>query len=298
MERTGIAKERLKRAERRLKRCTTDLRKAADAYARDPLDRRLATALERKQELLADARAELERATEAVASIDPPASARADIVVGAAATPRVFELRSPGAQPRREQTLTVLDAIGVPMSARVISQIGAAHFGFDLPVKQLSSIRRDDRRRIFDRDPDARPAYVAPALAARSLAPIPRLFTSSAWPPERRLVGARSARADQLRTLLALLNLREAHEDNPRIDIIIRRYAINVPEAVAPGRDIDPERIRHAAEAELAQIAPLDAEERDEAVARFGRLQLTDQIWGIEHGETGRRLRAVGEGNK
>lgn len=294
MEATGKGQERLKRAERRVKRTTTDLRKVAEAYANDPLDHRLAAALERKQELLADARAELERAAEAVGSIGTAESAQADMVVGDGDAARVLELKSPGAQPRREETLTVLDAVGVPMSARVISQIGAAHFGFELPVKQLSSIRRDDRRRIFDRNPDGRPAYVAPALAARSLAPIPRLFTSSAWPPERRLVGARSARTDQLRTLLALLTLREAHKDNPHLDVIIRRYAINVPEAVAPGKDIAPERVRRAAEAELEQISPLDAEERDEAIVRFARLPVAEQIWGIERGGS-RRLRAVGK---
>jgi hypothetical protein len=72
---------------------------------------------------------------------------------------------------------------------------------------------------------------------------------------------------------------------------------VNVPEALVPGEGIKPDRVRRAAEAELEQIAPLDAEERDEAAARFARLSRAEQIWGIEDGAAGRRLRAVEGGN-
>jgi hypothetical protein len=296
MEPTGTASKRLSDAKRRFKRATTEFKKAAAAYGDDPLSPDRAKLMEKKRKLLVDARKELERAKDAITATSIPGAKRRQPQSAADedAAPRAFEIRTPGGPPRREQTLGVLDAIMVPLSARVISQIGAVHFGFELPVKQLSSIRRDDRRRIFDRDHYARPAYVAPAITARSLTPIPRLFTSSAWPPDRRLVGARSARADQLRCLLALLKLREAHDEPSRLDAIIRRYAINVPRAVAPGAHLEPDRIASAAEAELAQISPLDDEERAEAAMRFERLTLAEQIWGIEGATATRGLRAVG----
>jgi hypothetical protein len=294
MEPTGTASKRLSDAERRFKRATTEFRKAAAAYGEDPLSPNNTKRMEKKQKLLVDARQEFERAKDAAGAIPGPKRQQAEPVTNEVATAQAFEIKTPGGPPRREQALTVLDAIMVPLSARVISQIGAVHFGFELPVKQLSSIRRDDRRRIFDRDHYARPAYIAPAITARSLTPIPRLFTSSAWPPDHRLVGARSARADQLRCLLALLKLREAHDEPSRLDAIIRRYAINVPRAIAPGAHLEPDRISSAAEAELAQISPLDNEERAEAAARFERLTLAEQIWGIEGGTATRGLRAVG----
>lgn len=295
METTGTASQRLTDAERRFKRATTEFRKAAAAYGDDPLSPSHAKRMEKKQKLLVEAREEFDRAKDAVTASIPGAKRRQpQPAADEGATAPAFEIRTPGGPPRREQALGVLDAIMVPLSARVISQIGAVHFGFELPVKQLSSIRRDDRRRIFDRDHYARPAYVAPAITARSLTPIPRLFTSSAWPPSRRLVGARSARADQLRCLLALLKLREAHDEPSRLDAIIRRYAINVPRAVTPGAHLEPDRIASAAEAELDLISSLDDEERAEAATRFERLTLAEQIWGIEGGTATQRLRAVG----
>jgi hypothetical protein len=190
-----------------------------------------------------------------------------------------------GQRPLREQVLDVLEEIGVPASPRVISEVAAARYGCPLPVARFASLRRDEER-AWRKDPLSRPAWVVPALSAQGLTAIPRIVASSAWPPERRLIGARTLRTNHLLTLLALLKAcdRAAHADDTRalehLRTIVISFAQTVPGALEPGAMPDHDRIRKASELELGHIELLDLKERQAAAARLKRLPELQQLWG------------------
>lgn len=190
-----------------------------------------------------------------------------------------------GQRPMREQILDILDEIGVPASPRVIGEIAAARYGRVLPASRFASLRRDEER-ACRKDPHSRPAWVVPALSAQGLTSIPRIVASSAWLIERRLIGARTLRANHLRTLLALLSMHERSEkaDDTRavshLQAIVFGFAHTVPGAVDQGMRPDHARIGEAARAELAHIEESDLDERRAAARRIEQLPELHRLWG------------------
>ena len=185
----------------------------------------------------------------------------------------------------REQVLDILDEVGVALAPSTISEFAMATTGADVAASRFASLRRDEERSAR-RDPSARPAWVAPALGTARLTPIPRLLTSSAWEPERRLVGARSLRVNHLRTTLAFLDrferLRAAEAPQAdRVEALMLRYARGVPGAVVSGESSDPRRLRGVIEVELAAIEGDDRDERRQAAAKLGRYGEQQRIWGL-----------------
>jgi hypothetical protein len=190
-----------------------------------------------------------------------------------------------GQRPMREQVLDILEELGVPASPRLISEIAVAHYGRPLPASRFASLRRDEER-AYRKDALSRPAWVVPALSAQGLTSIPRIVATSAWSSERRLIGARTLRANHLRTVLVLLSIQERtrQASNPgataHLDAMILAFAQTVPRAVEPGQQIEPLRIREAAKAELALIDEMDLDERRTAAHRLANLQQLHQLWG------------------
>jgi hypothetical protein len=189
-----------------------------------------------------------------------------------------------GRRPLRELVLDILDERGVPALPRVIGVVAVARYGKTLPVSRFASLRRDEER-AYRKDP-SRPAWVVPALSLRGLTAIPRIVTSSSWPPGRRLIGSRTLRANHLRTLIALLAASErAHSGGDtgaarQLEPLIANFAQTLPGAseLGPARHYD--CIRKAAEIELGYIERLDLEERDAAARRVKRLPELYQLWG------------------
>ncbi|TYC78777.1 hypothetical protein [Novosphingobium sp. BW1] len=199
----------------------------------------------------------------------------------AAASPR----SRAGGRVVREQVLDTLDEIGVPASPALISELALATSDADISASRFSSLRRDEER-AARRDPAARPAWIAPALNVATLTAMPRLLTSSAWPIERRLIGARTLRTCHLRTTLALLE-RSLHlaATNPvrasTVEAIMMRLARGVPGAVEASQPADPERIRTAVENELQLIEQDDLKERLSATAKLRGYREQQQLWGL-----------------
>lgn len=185
----------------------------------------------------------------------------------------------------REQVLDTLDEIGVPAPPALISELALATADVDISPSRFSSLRRDEER-AARRDAAARPAWIVPALNTATLTPMPRLLTSSAWPIERRLIGARSLRTGHLRTTLSLLD-RAQHlaASNPvratAVQSIMVRLARGVPGAVESGKPPSSEKIRTAVEHELQLIEQEDLAERLAAAARLRGYRDHQQLWGL-----------------
>lgn len=185
----------------------------------------------------------------------------------------------------REIILDAIDEIGVPVSPSTISDFNFAMTGVGIPATRFASLRRDEER-AARRDPVSRPAWVAPALSTIRLTPLPRLFTSSAWEIERRLVGARSARVNHLRTTLAFLDRLErlrstASSETGAMENLVIRFARGIPGATTTGAEIDGAHIRAVVQQELEAIEPDDLSERREAAARLTKHRDQEKLWGL-----------------
>ena len=197
----------------------------------------------------------------------------------------------------REIALDVIDEIGVPVSPSTISDFGLATTGVGIPTSRFASLRRDEER-AARRDPASKPAWVVPALSTARLAPLPRLFTSSAWELERRLVGARSARVNHLHTTLAFLDRFEqlrstAASETGAMENLVIRFARGIPGATSTGAGVDGARIRAVVQLELEAIEPDALQEQREAAARLAKHRDQEKLWGlpsvIEGGAQGER---------
>ena len=185
----------------------------------------------------------------------------------------------------REIALDAIDEIGAPTSPSTISDFSLATTGIGVPATRFASLRRDEER-AARRDLSSRPAWVTPALSTTRLTALPRLFTSSAWEIERRLVGARSARVNHLHTTLAFLDrferLRSAAASDARpMENLVVRFARGIPGAISTGVDIDGARIRDVVQRELEVIAPDDLDERRKAAARLTKYREQERLWGL-----------------
>ncbi|WP_299006358.1 hypothetical protein [uncultured Caulobacter sp.] len=227
---------------------------------------------ERAQTKIAELTAEYQRLTESLRF--------SELEAREIATPRA---RKPG-KPLRELALDALDDLGVPAAPALIADLTAALTGDRPSPSRFASLRRDEEN-AARRNIAARPAWVAPAINAQQLTAIPRLLTNSAWEMERRIVGARSIRTDNLRIAISLASrlahLREAgaHEAK-QVERLLFPFARSVPGAVKHGQEIDTQRTIDAARQELAPIENADLEERREAAAKLATAGPQVRLWG------------------
>lgn len=196
------------------------------------------------------------------------------------ATPRA---RMPG-KPLRELALDALEDLGVPAAPALIADLTAALTGTRPSPSRFASLRRDEEN-AARRNIAARPAWVVPAIGAQQLTAIPRLLSSSSWDLERRIVGARSTRTDNLRIAISLAgrlaHLREVGASEAKlIERLLFPFARSVPGAVEYGQPIEPARTIDAAEAELTLIMAPDLEERREAAAKLATSGPQVRLWG------------------
>lgn len=227
---------------------------------------------ERAQVKIAELTAEYQRLTESLRFIELEARE--------IATPRA---RKPG-KPLRELALDALDDLGVPAAPALIADLTAALTGDRPSPSRFASLRRDEEN-AARRNIAARPAWVAPAINAQQLTAIPRLLTNSSWEMERRIVGARSIRTDNLRIAISLsgrlAHLREAGaQEAKQVERLLFPFARSVPGAVKHGQEIDTQRTIDAARVELAPIEAADLEERREAAAKLAGAGPQVRLWG------------------
>jgi hypothetical protein len=169
----------------------------------------------------------------------------------------------------------------------LIADYAEARFGERIEPRAFAAIRRDERRAWGSSS--ARPTYVVPALEGRFYQPIRGLLALSNWPPERRLVGPWSERADhlaataQLARQLAWLNDRDP-EVAERLAPIVAGMARSIPGAIE-GDEVDTARVEAAAEAEREALLQRDEIWRREAAARArGQLSDDELLWGARVG--------------
>lgn len=185
----------------------------------------------------------------------------------------------------REAALDAIDELGVPSAPSTISDFCAATTNTPIPATRFASLRRDEER-AARRDPASRPAWITPALSTAHLTPLPRLFTSSAWALERRLVGARSARVNHLYTTLAFIERFErmraaADGAAAAMENLVIRFARGIPGATSTDAELDGPRIRQVIQRELEVIEPADLEERRAAAARLSKHRDNERLWGL-----------------
>jgi hypothetical protein len=185
----------------------------------------------------------------------------------------------------RELVLDSVDEIGVPSSPATISEFSQIMTGASIDTGRFASLRRDEQKAAL-RDAASRPVWVAPAISSSRLTAMPRLFTSSAWPIERRIVGPRSARVDHLRATLAFLDRFERLQaagarEADSMELLAVRFARGVPGAMSAGVKIDVQRVRDATLTELEAIEQEDIAERQAAAVRLQKFREQDRIWGL-----------------
>ena len=229
-------------------------------------------ARERAQAKIAELTAEYQRLSEALRF--------SELEAREIATPRA---RKPG-KPLRELALDALDDLGVPAAPALIADLTAALTGARPSPSRFASLRRDEEN-AARRNIAARPAWVVPAISAHQLIAIPRLLSSSSWDLERRIIGARSIRTDNLRVAISLAgrlaHLREAGATEARmVERLLFPFARSVPGAIEYGQPIEPERTIEAAQVELTLLEAPDLEERREAAAKLAASGPQVRLWG------------------
>lgn len=196
------------------------------------------------------------------------------------ATPRA---RKPG-KPLRELALDALDDLGVPAAPALIADLTAALTGERPSPSRFASLKRDEEN-AARRNLAARPAWIVPAISAAQLTAIPRILTSSTWELERRIIGSRSIRTDNLRIAISLAHrlarLREAGAAEAKsVERLLFPFARSVPGAIEAGQPIDTKRAVDAARAELTLLEPADIEERRAAAAKLSSSSTYFKLWG------------------
>jgi hypothetical protein len=189
-----------------------------------------------------------------------------------------------GDPPIRETVAEILHMVGVPLPARLVSELAAVILDRQAPAARLASVRRDEDR-AFRRRPTARPEWIVPALNAINLAAMPRLLALSSWEPERRIVGPRSAHVNHLRAVLALIEQAKRRSWTPtqhqRFLALLRRLAAPVIGGTQVS-SIGLERVADAVREELKLIEPEDRRDRAQATRLLMDLGPREQLWGRE----------------
>lgn len=174
--------------------------------------------------------------------------------------------------PVRETVLDALTVLGRPAGVSLMNEVIRVRGGHPLAPSRVASLRRDEARSWTSSA--TRPAYVVPALSADRFTPVRGMLATSAWPLSVRILAPASGRVDLLHSVAALAQA--AAEDRraaPRspYEQVLWRLARTIPNAV--DGDLDPERVRDAALAELEVHRDGDEAERQSAADR-ARAQL------------------------
>jgi len=138
-------------------------------------------------------------------------------------------------QPVRVLVLNALAEMKVPQNAAFMQEFIWGRFRVDLETRGFGSLRRDERR-SWERNPEKRAAYVAPALTpfGESRADY---MTRSDWPLARRIIVSEATeRILDLRKIRILLDAWDDEDSGFRspFDAPLERYAVEVLGLPAP----------------------------------------------------------------
>ncbi|WP_372412797.1 hypothetical protein [Streptomyces luteireticuli] len=180
----------------------------------------------------------------------------------------------------REQVLRTLEMIGAPAAPKTIRPVHRAIFGTDLS-KSMASLRRDEER-SYKKTPNARGAYICPALTADRLTSARALLTISTWPLEQRIVTPTSERVDYLTMATRIADVAErAAAQTDAIKRLLHDIALNIPGTGAEMGLISPAAVRACAQNERRTLQDTDQAARHEAAERARRLDPYHQLFGV-----------------
>jgi hypothetical protein len=184
--------------------------------------------------------------------------------------------------PIRAVVLEALDELGWPQNARFLEEYLWAKRQLQLDSRAFASLRRDELR-AWCRSPDARPAYIVPALNPDGSAN-PRWLTSSAWDLSRRVVA--SAETERLFDLQKLFALRVRGSRGP-LGTLLERYAKQILAIEPPPVSASPAatsawrtHVRSHTAALIEVIRSHDDPARDKIAAALAALPARDRVWG------------------
>jgi hypothetical protein len=253
---------------------------------RDELVVALEETLQLAQRLAADARNDKVPAAELVAqaSVLGRLDERREELIGqlrrAASAGRRASRPGP---PIRAVVLAALDELGWPQNARFLEEYLWAKRELQLDSRAFASLRRDELR-AWRRSPEARSAYIVPALNPDGSAN-PRWLTSSAWDLSRRVVA--SAQSERLFDLQKIHALPVAHGSRGPLGTLLERYvaqilAIDPPPVSASLSAINAWRghVRAHTAALIEAIRTHDDPHRDRVAAELADLPTDDLVWG------------------
>lgn len=191
----------------------------------------------------------------------------------------------------RERAIAALTELNVPCAPKDIAAYSEARQGEAFDVRALASIRRDEYRSWASGS--KRNTFLVPALEGPWFVAGRGRFALSHWPLWQRIIGPLTARADHLRVCVMLTGLIESQpadakgqpDRGKRLGVLLAQYARSVPGALedawARVHELNLERVRSAAHAELALIQDEDERARQREAERASRNLNEEQlIWG------------------
>lgn len=263
------------------------------ASVRDQLVETLEEILRLQKKLVSDARNHRVSASELVAQVimlerldDRRDDLLDDLRHDASAAMRTYR-RSP---PIRQLVLEALADFRWPQDLKFVQEYLFVSRELQIESRALAPLRRDEQR-SWERAPEARDAFVAPALYADGTANTGWL-TSSAWELERRIVDSEETeRLIHLQKILTLAGRRGTGSDAVRpwkaTDVILDDYAKKIlgiePLSVsASNADRRAWRlhVRDEADKLIGEIRSEDDPARREIAQRLLSLPEHQQIWG------------------
>ena len=253
---------------------------------RDELVVALEETLQLAQRLAADARNDKVPAAELVAqaSVLGRLDERREELIGqlrrAASAGRRASRPGP---PIRAVVLAALDELGWPQNARFLEEYLWAKRELQLDSRAFASLRRDELR-AWRRSPEARSAYIVPALNPDGSAN-PRWLTSSAWDLSRRVVA--SAQSERLFDLQKIHALPVVQDSRSPLGTLLERYvaqilAIDPPPVSASAAATSAWRAHVSAQTAglIGVIRGRDDADRDRIAARLAGQPAEDLVWG------------------
>lgn len=279
MSRTLPLAEQLARNARRQQDAYADLSKALASGS--------AVGRERAQSKIAELASEYQRLSDALRF--------SELEAREIATPRA---RKPG-KPLREMALDAIEDLGVPAAPGLIADLVAALTGVRPSPSRFASLKRDEEQ-AARRNIAARPAWIVPAINATLLTAIPRLLTSSAWSLDRRIIGARSMRTDNLRIAINLSHrlarlIEIGAPEAKSVERLLFPFARSIPGANETGQPIEPSRVIETAQSELTVLEADDLAERKAAASRLATASTGFKLWGhpaiVDTQQAGRAIR-------
>lgn len=193
--------------------------------------------------------------------------------------------------PIREVVLETLDDLRWPQNAGFVEDYLWARRQLQVDSRAFAPLRRDERR-AWDRAPEARGAYIVPALNPDGSAN-PRWLTRSDWPLDRRIVA--SAQTERLFDLQKIYSLAGrpgssgAHSDGVRspLDALLERYGRQILQTKPPPTSATAEEItawrtdtREHARALIGEIRRDDEPHRAQIARQLAKVPERDRIWG------------------